>query len=183
MKKWIIGSLVGAILVFLWQFLSWTVLGIHDAEVKYLPEQETVMNQLSSTIKEDGMYMLPGLPPGSSRTEHEEFGKQMDGKPFATITYRTQYNFDMAKPIIQGFIIDLVLVFLLIYILTRGGTPGSLRIFAGSIALGLFTWLSGPLTGYNWFQLPFETITGHLIDAFVSWGLAGLWLGWWLNRK
>jgi len=183
MKKWIIGSIVGAILVFLWQFLSWTMLGIHNGESKYTSNQDAIMSHLSAHLKEDGMYMLPGLPPGTSREQHEEYYKQMEGKPFATITYRTSYKFDMARPIIRGFLIDLFLVFSLIYILTRGGTPSATRIFAGSIAIGFFTWLTGPYTAYNWFQLPFEAITGHLVDSLVAWGLAGVWLGWWLNRK
>lgn len=183
MKKWIIGSIVGGILVFLWQFLSWTMLGIHNSEVKYTPAQEAIMSQLSSTLKEDGMYMLPTLPSGASREEHEALGKTMNGKPFATITYRTSYEFNMVGPIIRGFLIDLFLVFSLIYILTRGGTPSPTRIFAGSVAIGFFTWLAGPYTGYNWFQLPFNAITGHLIDAIVGWSLVGIWLGWWLNRK
>lgn len=129
------------------------------------------------------MYMVPGLPAGASSEEHGELSKKMNGKPFATITWRNAYEFNMARTMIRGFLIDLFLVFSLIYILTRGGTPNGTRIFAGSVAVGFFTWLAGPYTGYNWFQLPFESITGHLIDAIVSWSLVGLWLGWWLNRK
>jgi hypothetical protein len=183
MKKWLIGSFVGAIVVFAWQFLSWSMLGIHDGEVKYTPAQDSILSFLSSTLKEDGMYMLPTVPPGSSMDEGMELGKKMDGKPMATVMYKTAYSHSMTKPMIRGFLIDLFLVFSLIYILTRGGTPTGIRIFAGSIAVGLFTWLLGPYTAHNWFQMPMEAITGHLIDALVVWGLVGIWLGWWLNRK
>lgn len=183
MKKWLIGSLVGAILVFLWQFLSWSMLGIHDSEAKYTPAQDSIMSHLSSVIKEEGMYRLPTLPPGSSMDEWEPFSKEMNGKPFATIVYKSAYADGMTKPMIRGFLIDLVLVFLLIYILTRGATPKPIRVVAGSVAAGFFCWLLGPYTAHNWFQLPMEAITGHLIDALVAWGLVGLWLGWWLNRK
>ncbi len=183
MKKWIIGALVGGIIVFAWQFLSWTMLGIHNGEAKYTPAQDSILNYLSGVIKEDGMYMLPTLPPEATREEHEQFGKVMDGKPFATLTYRSTYEFNMVRPIVRGFLVDIFLVFSLIYILTRGGTPSATRIFAGSVAVGFFTWLTGPYTAYNWFQVPWSAITGHLIDSFVSWGLAGIWLGWWMNRK
>jgi hypothetical protein len=183
MKKWLIGSLVGAILVFLWQFLSWTILPIHSGEAKYTPAQTEILNSISASIKEDGVYMLPTVQSGTSMEEMEKFGKEHDGKPWATVIYRTEYKSDMVMPMVRGFLIDLVLVFLLIYILTRGGTPTSMRIFAGSIAVGLFTFLVGPYTMHNWFQTPTEAYTGHLIDAFVTWGLCGIWLGWWLNRK
>ncbi len=183
MKKWLIGSLLGAILVFLWQFLSWTMLGIHDGEAKYTPAQDSIMSYLSSVIKEDGMYMLPTVPPGSSMKDGEALAEKMNGKPFATVVYKSSYVRSMTKPMIRGFLVDLFLVFSLIYILTRGGTPKAMRIVAGSVAVGLFTFLVGPYTAHNWFQVPMEAITGHLIDAIVAWGLVGVWLGWWLNRK
>lgn len=183
MKKWLIGSLVGAILVFLWHFLSWTTLGVHDAEAKYTPAQDSIISYLSSIIKEEGVYMLPTVPPGSSMDAGEALGKKMDGKPWATIMYKNAYNHDMIRPMIRSFLVDLFLVFTLIYILTRGGTPRSIRVVAGSVATGLFCFLAGPYTAHIWFQVPMEAITGHLIDSLVAWGLVGIWLGWWLNRK
>jgi hypothetical protein len=183
MKKWLIGSLVGGILVFLWQFLSWTILPLHNGEAKYTPAEKEILNSLSG-LKEDGMYRLPTAPPGAnSMDDHEKLAKEMDGKPWATVIYKTAYKNDMVMPMIRGFLVDVFLVFLLIYILTRGGTPTAIRVLAGSVAVGLFTFLVGPYTMHNWFQTPNETYTGHLIDGFVAWGLCGLWLGWWLNRR
>lgn len=182
MKKWLIGSLVGAILIFLWQFLSWTVLQFHEAEAKYTPAQDSVLNYLSRTFNESGTYMLPTVPPGASQDAMEELGKKMDGKPWATLTYRSSYMNSMTRPMIRGFLVDFVLVLCLIYLLTRAGTPVGVRIFAASIALGLITFLWGPYTAHNWFQTPTADLNGHLIDSLVAWGLAGIWLGWWLNR-
>jgi hypothetical protein len=183
MKKWLIGSFVGAILVFAWQFLSWAVLQTHIGEAKYTPAQDSIMSFLTSALKEDGMYMLPTVPPGSSMDAGMELGEKMNGKPWALVTYKSAYTNDMVMPMIRGFLVDLFLVFTLIYVLTRGGTPGGMRVFAGSVAVGLFTFLTGPYTQHVWFQTPTEAYTGHLIDAIVTWGLAGLWLAWWLNRK
>lgn len=183
MKKWLIGSFIGAILVFLWQFLSWTILPTHSGEAKYTAAQTEIMNSLSASIKEDGVYMLPTTPPGTSMTDREKIMKENEGKPWATVIYRNAYKMDMVMPMIRGFLVDWFLVFTLIYILTRGGTPTTIRTLAGSVAIGLFTFLAGPYTMHNWFQTPTEAYTGHLIDAFVTWGLVGIWLGWWLNRK
>lgn len=183
MKKWLIGSMVGAILLFGWQFLSWTVLKIHDAEAKYTAGQDSVLSYLSSAFKEDGMYMLPTVKPGTPEKEAMEMGKQMDGKPWALVIYKTAYRHSMTRPMIRGFLVDLFLVFSLIYILTRAGTPNRLRIFAGSVALGLVTFLWGPYTMHNWFQTPTEILYGQLIDSLVAWGLVGIWLSWWLNKK
>ena len=183
MKKWLIGSLVGAIIVFAWQFLSWSLLGIHDDAVKYHPDQDNIMNYLSSTFTEEGAYMLPTAKPGTPQSEHEALVKQMEGKPWASVIYHKEFHSNMPRQMTRGFLVDLFLVFSLIYILTRAGTPTALRIFAGSVAVGLFSFLWGPYTGHNWFDLPMGMIKGDLIDAFAAWGLCGIWLGWWLNRK
>ncbi len=66
MKKWIIGSLVGAIIVFAWQAASWTFLGIHAGEEKYTPAQDQILSTLASSNLEDGMYMLPNVKPDAT---------------------------------------------------------------------------------------------------------------------
>lgn len=182
MKKWLIGSFVGALLVFLWQFLSWTMLNIHKDAVKYHPAQDSIMSYLSSVMTEEGAYMLPTAKPGTPRKEHQEMAKGMNGKPWASIIYHKEFHYDMAMPIIRGFLICLVLVFLLIYMLTRGGTPTAMRALGGSVAAGLFAFLLGPYTAHNWFDIPMSMVTADLIDAIVAWTLCGIWLGWWLNR-
>lgn len=182
MKKWLIGSLVGAILVFVWQFLSWTFLGIHNGSEKYSPAQDSIVSMLSSNLKEDGRYFMPMAPPGTSQSDMEKKAEQMAGKPFAIVMYKNSYENDMTKSMIRGFIIDLLLVILLISILVRGGLPNYIGIFSGAIAVGLFTFLWGPYMSLNWFQMPWSAIQGDLVDAVAAWGICGLWLGWWLRR-
>ena len=183
MKNRIIASLVGGIIIFLWQFLSWNVAGIHNGDTKYHPRQTEIMNALSANITEDGMYMLPTTAPGASRADEEKLMEDMKGKPVASIMYIKSFEVNMVRSMIRGFLVDVFLVFLLIYILTRGGTPPFIRVVAGSVSTGLFTWLWGPYTGHIWFNLPWDSISGHLIDALVAWGICGLWLGWFMNRR
>lgn len=173
---------MGAILVFGWQFLSWNILGIHNAGEKYTLAQDSIISMLSSTLKEDGMYLVPTTEPGTGMKAQNEMAKKMDGKPFAGIMYVKSYESSMTKPIIRGFLIDLALVLLIISILVRGGLPSFTGIFTGCIAVGLFAFLWQPYMELNWFQIPWPAIKGHLIDAIVAWGLCGLWLGWWLRR-
>ena len=92
MKKWLIGSFVGAILVFLWQFLSWTILPVHSGEAKYTPAQTEIMNSLSASLKEDGVYMLPTVQPGASTEDHEKLMKDMEGKPWPTVPGKNSRN-------------------------------------------------------------------------------------------
>ena len=100
MKKWIIGSLVGAIIIFAWQFLSWTMIGIHSGEEKYASAQDQVLSTLSSSNLEDGMYMLPNTQPGATMQEQQNLMQQNEGKPWARIVYVKSMTTSMTTPII-----------------------------------------------------------------------------------
>jgi hypothetical protein len=182
MKKWIIGSLVGAILVFAWQFFSWNMLGVHNGSEKYTPAQDSIISVLSSTLTEEGMYLVPTSPPGTSMDDKTKMMKERVGKPYASIMYVKSFSNGMTTPIIRGFLTDLLLVVLMISIMVRGGLPSFTGIFTGCIAVGLFAFLWIPFMELNWFQGTWAAIKGDLIDAIVAWGLCGLWLGWWLRR-
>jgi hypothetical protein len=183
MKKWIIAPLVGGIILFAWQFVSWTFSGLHASESTYTPAQDSIMACLNSNLPEGGMYLLPNYPPGTPFDKQQEVCKSYIGKPFATINYVKVYSMDMTLPMIRGFLIDFLIVFCLIYMLTRAGTPTKMRIFAASIAAGLLCFLFGPYTQHNWFSTPAETLYPYLLDIALGWGLTGLWLGWYLNKK
>jgi len=181
MKKYILGSIVGAIIVFGWQGLSWMVLGVHDGQMKYHPAQKEIMDVISTNTTEDGLYMLPSAP---TKKEQEAMMDQMEGKPWASIIYHKSHEANIAMRMIRAFLVDIFLVITLIYILTRGGvSPIPRRVFSASVALGLAFFLWGQYMGHVWFDLPWHMIKGDLIDALVAWSLCGAWLGWWLNRK
>ncbi len=180
MKKWIIGSLVGAIIVMIWQFASWMFLPIHDKQAKYSASQDQILNVLNTTITEDGMYMLPSAP---TKKEQQDMMKTMDGKPWATVIYHKAKNADMTMRIIRSFLVYFFLVVSLIYVLSRGGTPTRMRSFSGSFAMGLFAFAWGEYQAHIWFDLPWHMILGDLVDSLVAWSLCGIWVGWWLNRK
>ncbi len=181
MKKWLIGSIVGGIIVFAWQGLSWMVIGIHDSQMKYTPAQAEILSVLNSNLTEDGLYAMPSA---ATKKDAEEVAKGNEGKPWASVIYHKEYHMDTAKRMIRAFLVDIFLVVSLIYVFTRGGaTPIPRRVFSGSVAWGLAFFLAGQYMGHVWFDLPWHMIKGELFDQLISWSLCGIWLGWWLNRK
>lgn len=183
MKKIIIGSLVGAVLLFGWQSLSWTVLQLHESEVKYTPAQDTILNVLNSSITEDGQYGLPNVPPGASHKDMEELGKKMEGKPWALIQYHKTLKSDMTMQIIRGFLISLFCVLLCCVIIGRLGNKTFGSIFATTLYIGIICFLFVWYTGHNWMGTSWGVLKPELIDDLASWGLTGIWLGWWYSRK
>ncbi len=45
-QKTIIGALVGGVILFIWQFLSWTMLNLHGESQKYTAKQNEILQYL-----------------------------------------------------------------------------------------------------------------------------------------
>ncbi|MFN0035805.1 MAG: hypothetical protein ACKVUS_12110 [Saprospiraceae bacterium] len=180
MKKQLIATLVGAAILFVWQFLSWSTLGIHESEYGYTPNQDRIMEALGQNLTEEGTYMLPGVPPGTSHEQAEALMQPNVGKPWASITYHKAFNMDMGMNMLRGFAVDLLAAWLLVWLLMKFQSLNMMTALQSSIAVGVIGYLTIPYLNSIWFD---GNSIGHLVDAVASWGIVGLWLGWWLPRK
>lgn len=179
MKKMIIGAFIGSILLFFLQFLSWSVFNIHSSEMQYTENQEVILEVLSENLSE-GQYLLPTVHPGTSHADAEKTMKQFEGKPWAMIQYRENFDTSMPMNLLRGWLVDLLAVFILSWLLLRFSELSFGRAVLASLAIGLIGYLTVTYTNSIWFET--STIPA-LIDVVLQWGIVGAWLGWWLTRK
>lgn len=183
MKRALLGSIVGGLLIFLWQTLSWTVLDLHRPAQDYTPKQDSIMAVLNATLTEGG-YLMPMAPKGASMDETRAKMEASVGKPWASIQYHRSLNADnnqMYMNMGRGYVTTVIMVWLLCWILAKSNRAGFGTIFLACIFTGLIVFINVPYTTHIWYQT-FDT-KAHLVDALASWGLCGLWLGYWLGRK
>ena len=107
MKKWLIGSVVGAIIVFVWQAASWMFLPTHTTTMKYTANQDQILSTLSANLTEDGLYMLPSAP---TKKEQQAMMESSVGKPWASVIYHKSMRAFNAMPMIRSFLVDIFLV-------------------------------------------------------------------------
>ncbi|MDB4727467.1 hypothetical protein OAF63_01645, partial [Saprospiraceae bacterium] len=173
-----IASLVGGIILFFWQFLSWSMLNVHGAEMTYTPNEDKILEVLSENLTE-GSYFLPGIPPETPSEEHEALMMSNIGKPWVQIQYHESMSMAMGMNMFRAFVIDVLAIFLLTWILLKIPNLDFKTTLLSSLAVGAIGYLTITYLNAVWFET--NTI-GHLIDLVVSWGLVGTWLGWYLNR-
>lgn len=182
MKKMLIGAIVGGIIIFAWQFLTWGALNLHENQQRYTPKQDSILAYLNTQFNEDGAYMMPTFAPGTSNSEMEKQMKATEGKPWAQVIYHKSMP-GMSKMFMnmgRSLIINILVVWLLCWLLVKIPNPSFSTIFLGSLGTGLIVFFNMPYVMHIWFG-SFD-LTAHFIDALVSWGVTGLWLGWWLRR-
>lgn len=81
MKKVLIGTLVGAILVFGWQAVAIMAMHYHDAKYAAPANDGAVLTVLSTNIMEEGQYFVPAINMKASAEEKQKFADGMKGKP------------------------------------------------------------------------------------------------------
>ena len=184
MKKSIIGAIVGGLLIFIWQTLSWTVLDLHRPSQDYTSKQDTIMSFLSATIEKEGGYLIPAVPKGTSFEEATKIGESMQGKPWASIQYHKAYEVsmnDMYMNMVRGLVATMFMVWLLCWIIGKTGRNSFGTVFIACVFTGLIVFINAPYNSYIWYKI-FD-VRAHLIDALASWSLCGVWLGWWMSRR
>lgn len=181
MKKSLIAAIVGGIIIFFWQFLSNAALDLHRTSQQYTPKQDTILPYLSQQL-EEGRYYLPTYPAGASSEEARKTMAAAEGKPWAIVEVHKSWNgADMTMNLIRSLLTNMIMVFLLVWILQRGNFSSFSSIFLSSVFVGLIGFLYFPYANFIWYKTP--GIWAHFNDGWVAWAVNGLWLGWYLRRK
>jgi hypothetical protein len=181
MKKIFFGSLVGGILIFIWQFLSWYVLELHRPAYDYTPKQESILEYLNTQFDSSGGYLMPSFPKGASTEERETNMKDAEGKPWVQLSYHTSLNTGMGMNMAKNLVTNILMVILFCWIISGYAANSFGKTFLAAIFTGLIVFFHGVYTQHIWYET-FD-LGAHLADYLVSWGLTGIWLGWWLNRR
>ncbi|MGP8217395.1 MAG: hypothetical protein ACLQQ4_17640 [Bacteroidia bacterium] len=192
MKKFIIASFVGALIIFAWSLLSWMFLPVHIHSFHYTPKQDTILSALNNSSLESGAYMLP-TPDNRSLgmmkdekyvNEMKEMEKKYAGKPYALVFYSKEgVKMSPFQPVI-GILLNLFAVMGAVILLAM--SKDKLKTFFmrwwAVMLIGFIVALNSYLLEWNWMQFPWHFIKGEVIDTFMEWGLCGVWLAWYFRE-
>ena len=179
--KIFVGSLVGGIIFFFWQFLSWNVIDLHRPALQYTPRQDSIIAYLSTQFDSSSGYFMPTTPDGASSDDMKKLEEKSIGKPWVQIAYHKSLDIHMGSNMIRAFVTDFLMVLIFCWIIS-GFTANSFgKTFLAAIFTSLIVFMGGNYIVHIWFQT-FD-IMAYLTDYLISWGLTGIWLGWWLNRR
>jgi len=181
MKKIFIGSLVGGIIMFVTQFLSWGLLELHRSAQQYTPKQNEILAYLDTQFDSSGAYFLPTYPPGATMDEQGKLMEDAMGKPWVQIYYHKSMDTNMGVNMVRNLVTNIIMVMLFCWIISGYTANNFTKTFLAAIFTGLIVFLHGSYTQHIWYET-FD-LGAHLTDYLVSWGLVGIWLGWLLNRR
>ncbi|MBC8144217.1 MAG: hypothetical protein H7X80_01460, partial [bacterium] len=181
MKGLISGSLLGAVVFFVWGFLFWAVLPLGTAAYKPVPNPDAVIAALNGSALESGTYMYPMAEDMSADGAMEKVQALHDKGPLFEIRFH-KAGVSMMDPMmmISGFIHFLIST-LLAAMLLRYALP-QLQSFKQRVlfftlfglASAVFIHLSGPI----WFYYPWDRALIDVLYVVLGWTLVGLVMAW-----
>ncbi len=171
MKKHLLFSLIGAVIIFIWQFISFAMPNFHNPTHGYTPAQDEILQKFQELGLKEGMYVL-GMPdPSSTRSEMEATMKNYEGKPWAVINYKMNNSMEMTMPMIRGFLVCFVISFLLFWVFLQQNEASLKNRLFISIAVGLIGFFFVPYTRFIWYKEP--DIWAYFADGIVPWLILG----------
>lgn len=192
MKKIMISSIVGAIIMFAWSFLSWTVLPVHLHTFKHTPGQDSILAAMKNSNLTTGTYMVPSVDNTNVSAFDSEYHKKMEdmmksavNKPMATIFYVDAVPAMHISSMLKGFLYTLIAMFCVCMLLSlayQSDASFFMRWWMVMLFAIVYS-MMGPMMGHNWMHEPWHYTSGFICDAFIGWGLTGLWLAKYLKKS
>ena len=178
--KVFVGALIGAIVVFAWSFVSWTVLHLHDSTIKTLSvaQEQAAVAALQTNLPEEGAYFFPGmLAKGADKATTDAWTLRHQQGPLGFLVYQKAGKEPMDPTTLAvGFAIDLVGAFLICLLLSMSGMRSFFLRFGAVGLIGLFTGIVTNLSQANWMHFPLDFSVLMAADTFIGWTIAGFFM-------
>jgi hypothetical protein len=172
MKPLLLSSVLGALVAFVWGFISWTVLPWHKT-LSFTNDAE-VAEVVGKNAPEHGVYLLPGEK-GRDQAAMADWQKRAATGPFMYAVVRPgTKEFSMARLLAGSFGIQFVGAFIISALLLTARPMA----YAVRVLFVVLVVLSGGvlshLPGWNWWETPTHSVLVELVDLAIAWALAGL---------
>ena len=176
MKRTVITVILGTLILFIWNAVSWMALPFHAQSMQNIPESAINTNVLKESMPEDGVYHYPGLPENESEAAHKAVEEKLTAGPRITMMVYKSGSTSFFDPMnfIWNFIFNLITVILLMGIVKRLGNHSTRNILWTTIATGLVISFMSDLPTMNWFMFPLDYTLANILDYMVMMTLLGL---------
>lgn len=182
MKRVLLGSLIAAIISFVFQAMMW--MGeFYPNYTNYTGNQDSIVQYLDQNLNEDGLYVVPSYLPNSSEAEKEAFAKKTANKPWAMIFYHNKMDDNMGLAMSMGMLNNFLSAFFISLVLYFGNFAGFGRKFLVAISYFFVVIFIGIFDEINWWSFPMQFIWPQITDVLGGWGLSSLWLAFFIKNK
>lgn len=178
MKKTLIAGIAGGVILFIWSFLAWVILPLHEPTLHKLPNEDAVIAALQSNATAKGIYLFPRSPGMSAdKPTMDAWEQKLKRGPTGMLIYDTAGTDPfMTSQMASGFLLDILSALVVAWFLARSTAMNSSYLARVTYCgmFGVFVSVFTHLMSWNWMGFPMDYTIGLIIDGIVGLLLAGL---------
>jgi hypothetical protein len=182
----VIAALLGAIVMFFWQFASHMLLPIGEMGFRAPQNEDVVIQAIASGTPESGIYGLPYIDMKDFENEAKQKAWVEKAKAnrfaFVVVSEPQTDPASMGPQLGKQFVANLLGALIIAFVLAATAWGFGARVL-GSLGFGVFGWLLNIVPQWNWYRFPSDFMLGGLLDQGIGWLLAGIPIAWWLGRR
>lgn len=177
MARCIKAGILGGIVLFIWSFISWTMLPWHTMSMHNFKSDVAMEQAIQANAPESGIYVLPSM----QQVEGMQNKTQAQGPMVFASIHLGGMPSSMAMPIGISLITQIVAAILVAWMLTRTklnyfGKLGFVILFAITVCV------IKDVPAWNWFKFDTQYTLVMVADTLIGWFLAGLVLAKFSNK-
>jgi hypothetical protein len=174
MKRIIIATITGSLILFIWGGLSHMVIFI-GAGYKPLPDEEKIIKTLESSISEKGLYFFPGKDfRHSTGRQDTAFLEKFRTGPVGMLVYRPVGGNPLSPDkLITQFISGLLSALIAAFIVSLAAAAYWKRVFVITL-LGASACVAVSTIYWNWYEFPTTFFLAQIADQTIGFFLSGL---------
>jgi hypothetical protein len=171
----LVGALVGAVLLMVWNFASWMLVGLHDESVRQLPAEGAVVTALKAAGPETGAYFFPYVDPDAPAEDAEAAMEKHKAGPVVFIAYDADGSEPMSPKVFGiGFALYLGATLFASILLFGARIKHAIGRVLFVASFGVIISLIGDLGYWNWMNFPTDFVLAMVVDHLVGWSLVGI---------
>lgn len=172
----LIGAIVGGLILLVWGFVFWTMLGPVLLPAKSVADYGALGTALDGQFGESGVYWYPD--PELMMDDPDAYQPIWDAGPRGYVVYETGPGQGFAPMMIKGVAINVLTVLVACLLLGCGGAPRSYPARVGFLfGLGVLMVSAVHLVGWNFMHHPMDFTLFRIADSLVAWLLVGIVVG------
>ncbi|MEO1655625.1 MAG: hypothetical protein AAFU64_18930 [Bacteroidota bacterium] len=178
-KKVIFSLLIGSILLFAWNAVSWMVLPFHTQSLKNIPPGVISAEIMREAMPASGVYHYPGYPANFEQATMDQVETQLKAGPRITMMAYVNRPTRLFEPATFGisFFLNVLTVLFTYLLLTRLKSPTFASVFLACMSLAIISALLSDMSLMNWFMFPWGYTLTMVFDKLMSFVLLGLLFG------
>ncbi|QVL57264.1 MAG: hypothetical protein KFB93_07740 [Simkaniaceae bacterium] len=181
MFRIIVGGVLGAIVAFVWSFVSWMVLPWHNVSMNKFTNQEFVSWVVKENAPKSGVYVAPYYDSKEANLTPEEIKQSFDKEKaafekgpfiFAQVNLK---GMDPSNPwtYVFSFLTQFVGAALISWLLLQTSFGYGKRLMFVTV-IGLLVGVLGFVPDWNWFGAGYKFTLVMIADLIATWFLAGI---------